>query len=168
MALVGSVERAQRDLYSAPTQRCDERGTQRRSTSMQSHSRPEVVLAEILPPWARVLELEIELMEKGRAVLRLPFSDQLATGGAFGDPALFAAAEAAMRTAMFLAVDGAAALVLVEFGMNVVRPVRNADAVISARVERLGRAIAFCSVDIRDAGAPGSAAVASGTYAHRP
>ena len=45
------------------------------------------------------------------------------------------------------------------------RPITKADAVLEAKVMRLGRTLAFCTCEIREAGGAKPAAFSTGTYA---
>jgi acyl-coenzyme A thioesterase PaaI-like protein len=49
--------------------------------------------------------------------------------------------------------------------INFMRPVTKADAMIDAKVMRLGKSLAFCTCEIREAGSSKPAAFATGTYA---
>ena len=53
----------------------------------------------------------------------------------------------------------------VDLAVNYMRPVTKADAVLVAKVVRLGRTLAFCTAEISEAGSDKPSAFATGTFA---
>jgi uncharacterized protein (TIGR00369 family) len=57
------------------------------------------------------------------------------------------------------------AVATVDLTINYMRPITQSDAILTAKVMRLGRTLAFVTTDIVDAASGKSAAFATGTYA---
>ncbi len=53
----------------------------------------------------------------------------------------------------------------VDLTINYMRPVTKADALLEAKVMRLGRTLAFCTCEVREVGGEKPAAFSTGTYA---
>jgi acyl-coenzyme A thioesterase PaaI-like protein len=52
----------------------------------------------------------------------------------------------------------------VDLTTSYMRPITKADALLEAKVVRLGKALAFCACDVREAGGDKPAAFSTGTY----
>ena len=93
--------------------------------------------------------------------------DQLCrVGGIMAGQTLAAGADTAMVLALAAAMGGVLKpCTTVDLNINYMRPITKADAVLEAKVKRLGRSLAFCSVDIVEAGSGKPAAFATGTFA---
>ena len=74
-------------------------------------------------------------------------------------------ADTAMVIALAAASVGFRPCTTVDLTINYMRPITKADAVIEAKVMRLGRTLAFCTCELREADAAKPAAFATGTYA---
>ena len=53
----------------------------------------------------------------------------------------------------------------VDLTINYMRPITKADALLEAKVMRLGRTLAFCTCEVREVGGEKPAAFSTGTYA---
>ena len=79
---------------------------------------------------------------------------------------LAAGADTAMVLALAAAMGGTLKpCTTVDLSVNYMRPVANADALLVAKVVKLGRSLAFCTCEVREAGGSKPAAFSTGTYA---
>ncbi|KAB2920078.1 MAG: PaaI family thioesterase [Hyphomicrobiaceae bacterium] len=124
------------------------------------------VLQECFAPWVLALGIKAELVGADTATLRIPFSDQLCrVGGIMCGQALLTGADTAMVIALAAASGGFKPCTTVDLTTNYMRPVTKADALLDAKVMRLGKTLAFCTCEVREAGAAKPSAFATGTYA---
>ena len=66
--------------------------------------------------------------------------------------ALLTGADTAMVIALAAAGGGFKPCTTVDLTINYMRPITKADAVLEAKVMRLGKTLAFCTCEIREAG----------------
>lgn len=124
------------------------------------------ILADNFAPWVKALGIRVDAVSRDSATLRIPFSDDLCRiGGIMCGQSLAAGADTAMVLALAGAMGGLKPLTTVDLTINFMRAVTKADAVLDAKVMRLGRTLAFCTCEIREAGGDKPAAFATGTYA---
>ena len=124
------------------------------------------ILADNFAPWVLALGIQAEATGADSATLRIPFSEQLCrVGGIMCGQALLTGADTAMVIALAAASGGFKPCTTVDLTINYMRPITKADAVLEAKVMRLGRTLAFCTCEIREAGATKPAAFSTGTYA---
>ncbi len=125
------------------------------------------ILDENFAPWVRDCGLTVAAVGADHVTMRIPFSDQLCrVGGTMAGQTLSAGADTAMVLALAAAMGGVLKpCTTVDMTIAFMRPISKADAVLEAKVKRLGRSLAFCSVDISDADSGKLAAFATGTYA---
>ena len=130
--------------------------------SLEAASR---VLADNFAPWVLSSGAVIDAVSGETARLRIPFSDHLCrVGGIMCGQAIITGADTAMVLAISSAAGGFKPCTTVDLTINYMRPVMRADAVIDAKVVRLGRTLAFCTCEI--VGEAGKiAAFSTGTYA---
>ncbi|WP_330333741.1 PaaI family thioesterase [Streptomyces sp. NBC_00536] len=124
------------------------------------------ILAENFAPW--VLDLGLVVQETGpdRTVLRLPWSERLARdGGGLSGQALMAAADTATVIAISAARGGYGPMTTVQQSTSFQRPVIGADVLVSVRVTKLGKRMAFADVTMTPEGAAEPSATASTVYA---
>lgn len=116
--------------------------------------------------WVRALGIRVETIDNETATLRIPFADDLCrVGGIMCGQSLASGADTAMVIALAGAMGGLKPLTTVDMTINFMRAVTKADAVLDARIMRLGRTLAFCTCEISEAGSAKPAAFATGTYA---
>ncbi|WP_042364848.1 PaaI family thioesterase [Streptacidiphilus neutrinimicus] len=109
--------------------------------------RAEKLLAENFAPWVLDLGLTVEETGESHAVLRLPWSERLAReGGALSGQALMAAADTAVVVAVASARGGFVPMTTVQLSTSFQRPVLGADVLVTARLTKLGRALAFADI----------------------
>ncbi|SOB85443.1 PaaI family thioesterase [Streptomyces sp. 1331.2] len=124
------------------------------------------ILAENFAPWVQALGLTTTETGEQHAVLRLPWSDQLAReGGALSGQALMAAADTACVIAVSAARGGFGPMTTVQQSTSFQRAVLDRDVLVHARITKLGRRIAFLDVTLTPEGAEGPAAHATTVYA---
>ena len=99
------------------------------------------------------LGIKAEATGADSATLRIPFSEQLCrVGGIMCGQALLTGADTAMVIALAAASGGFKPCTTVDLTINYMRPITKADAVLEAKVMRLGKTLAFCTCEIREAG----------------
>jgi uncharacterized protein (TIGR00369 family) len=107
----------------------------------------DAILAGNFAPW--VLELGLTVEEAGAdfATLRLPWSDRLAReGGAMSGQALMAAADTATVIAISSAKGGFGPMTTVQLSTTFQRPVIAKDVLVTSRLTKLGRSLAFAEI----------------------
>ena len=131
-----------------------------------STAQADAILAENFAPWVLATGLKADATGKDSATLRIPFSAQLCrVGGIMCGQALLTGADTAMVIALAAASGGFKPCTTVDLTINYMRPITKADALLEAKVMRLGRTLAFCTCEISEAGSDKPAAFATGTYA---
>jgi acyl-coenzyme A thioesterase PaaI-like protein len=126
----------------------------------------DAVLAENFAPWVRDLGLRVEEIGSAHATLRLPGSDRLAReGGGLSGQALMAAADTATVIALTAARGSFVPMTTVQQSITFQRPVMGVDVLVTARISKLGRSLAFVEVSMVADGAAEPAAQASTVYA---
>jgi len=108
------------------------------------------LLAASFAPWVQDLGLSVERVTSDGAVLRLRFDARLCReGGTLSGQALLAAADTAMVVAVSAANGGFRPMTTVGQTMSFQKPVSGKDVLLEARVQRLGRTMAFGEVHCR-------------------
>ncbi len=125
----------------------------------------QAILRDNFAPWVQALGLTVESIAAEEATLRLPFDPQLVrVGGTICGQALMTAADTAMVIALSASLGGFRPMATVGQTISFMRPIADADVLITARVLRRGRTMAFGEVEMRAADGP-LAAHATTTYA---
>lgn len=107
------------------------------------------ILEENFAPWVRDLGLVVAEVSERQATLRLPWSDRLARqGGSLSGQALMAAADTSTVIAISAARGGYGPMTTVQQSMTFQRPVVDADVLVTARVSKLGRTLAFVDISL--------------------
>ena len=123
------------------------------------------VLADNFAPWVLASGVTAEAIGADEASLRIPFAEQLCrVGGILCGQALLTGADTAMVIALAAASGGFKPCTTVDLTINFMRPIAKADAILDAKVMRLGKTLAFCTCEVREAGATKPAAFSTGTY----
>ena len=125
------------------------------------------LLIEAFAPWVRATGITTDAVGKDTVTLRIPFSDQLCRlGGSMSGQTLSTGADTAMVLALAAAMGGLTKPVTtVDLTINYMRPIMKADAILLAKVIRLGRTLAFCTTEITEAGSDKPSAFSTGTFA---
>jgi uncharacterized protein (TIGR00369 family) len=104
----------------------------------------QAILADNFAPWVQALGLRVSACDAGSATLVLPYSPALVrVGGTVCGQALMAAADTAMVIAISAALGSFKPMATVSLNTSFMRPVSNADVAVTARVLKLGKALAF-------------------------
>lgn len=124
------------------------------------------VLAENFAAWILELDPRVEEVGTDRVRLVVPASDRLCRqGGIMCGQALISAADTAMVLAVSAARGRYGPMTTVDLTVNYMRPVIGSDAVLEARVMRLGKTLAFATTEIAESKGGRIAAFATGTFA---
>jgi uncharacterized protein (TIGR00369 family) len=122
------------------------------------------ILAEHFAPWVQELGLVVEEAGADYATLRLPWSARLAReGGAISGQALMAAADTATVIAIASARGGFGPMTTVQLSATFQRPVIEHDVLVTSRLTKLGRSLAFADVTMVLDSAESAALVAHAT-----
>ena len=123
-------------------------------------------LADLFAPWVQALSLRVDSFGPSEATLRLPQSDQLSrVGGMLCGQAMMAAADTAMVLALISHFGTFRPCSTVQLSSTFLKPLTGQDALITARVLRAGKSLAFGEIDLRGADDGKSVFRASTTYA---
>ncbi|MGF1431317.1 PaaI family thioesterase [Kitasatospora sp. LaBMicrA B282] len=124
------------------------------------------ILADNFAPWVLALGLSVVELGERSALLRLPWSEELAReGGGMSGQALMAAADTATVIALSAALGGFGPMTTIQQSTSFQRGVVGADVLVAARVTKLGRRLAFTDVQLTAEGETEPAAQASTVYA---
>ena len=127
------------------------------------------ILRENFAPWVQALGLTIEETGPTHAILRLPWSPTLAReGGALSGQALMAAADTATVIAISAARGAYCPMTTIQQSTTFQRPIKDQDVLITARITKLGRTLAFADITMTPANTPAPAAQATTIYALLP
>jgi acyl-coenzyme A thioesterase PaaI-like protein len=123
-------------------------------------------LADLFAPWVQALNLRVESLQADGVTLRLPQSDQLSrVGGMLCGQAMMAAADTAMVLALIRHFGEFRPCSTVQLSSTFMKPLSGQDALVTARVLRVGKAMAFGEIDLSGADDGKSVFRASTTYA---
>jgi acyl-coenzyme A thioesterase PaaI-like protein len=123
-------------------------------------------LSELFAPWVQALNLQVERLDSDGVTLRLPQSDQLSrVGGILCGQAMMAAADTAMVLALIQHFGAFKPCSTVQLSSTFMKPLSGQDALVSARLLRVGKAMAFGEIDLSGAEDGKSVFRASTTYA---
>lgn len=125
------------------------------------------ILADLFAPWVKACGITVDAVGADSVTMRIPYSDQLCRiGGIISGQTLVTGADTAMVLALAAAMgDTFKPMTTVDLTINYMRPVTKADAVLVAKVMKLGRTLAFCTTEITDSASGKPAAFSTGTYA---
>jgi uncharacterized protein (TIGR00369 family) len=114
-----------------------------------STAEADTILTDNFAPWVLALGLSVTETGEQHAVLRLPWSDQLAReGGGLSGQAMMAAADTACVIALSSARGGFGPMTTVQQSTTFQRPVAGADVLVTARISKLGRRMAFLDITL--------------------
>lgn len=126
----------------------------------------EAILQEYFAPWIRQLGLRVEEVGERHAIVRLPWSDDLArAGGGLCGQAMMAAADTATVLAVSSARGGFVPMTTVQQSTTFQRPVVGKDVLLDVRITKLGRSLAFTEITLTAEGSAEAAAHATTVYA---
>jgi uncharacterized protein (TIGR00369 family) len=134
--------------------------------SKLSPAAANAILADKFAPWVLASGIAADAIDAEGATLRIPFADELCrVGGILCGQGLVTGADTAMVIALAAVSGGYKPCTTVDLTINFMRPISKADALLQAKVMRLGKSLAFCTCEVREAGGTKPAAFATGTYA---
>ena len=149
---------------SAPSHQASQ-GVTREFTPAQAHE----LLRTKFAPWVQELDLRVEECSFAGARLRLPYSPTLTRAGrTICGQALMACADSAMAIAIASAFGEFRNVTTVNQSMSFMRAVANADVLIDAIVQKLGKSLVFGEVYFTTSGSDDIAAHATATWALIP
>jgi len=123
-------------------------------------------LADLFAPWVQALRLQPERVNAGEVVLRLPFDAKLCrVGGTVCGQALMSAADTAMVIAISSQLGEFKPMTTVTLNTSFMRAVADDDVLVTARVLKPGRTLAFGEIEIASARDRRIAAHVTTTYA---
>ncbi len=123
-------------------------------------------LADLFAPWVQALRLQPERVVPGEAVLRLPFDAQLCrVGGTVCGQALMSAADTAMVIAISAQLGEFRPMTTVTLTTSFMRAIADDDVLVTARVLKPGRTLAFGEIELASARDGRIAAHVTTTYA---
>ena len=123
-------------------------------------------LSDYFAPWVQALNLRVEHHGGSEVTLRLPHSPQLSrVGGMLCGQAMMAAADTAMVLALMSHFGQFKPCATVQLSSTFLRPLSGQDALVTARVLRVGQSLAFGEIELRGADDGKSVFRASTTYA---
>ena len=123
-------------------------------------------LTDWFAPWVQSLGLRVVSFSDGEATLRLPHSDQLSRiGGMVCGQALMSAADTAMVLAIVTRLGNQRPMTTVQINTSFLKPLSGQNALVTARLIRAGRSLAFGEIDICSESDGQSVCRASTTYA---
>jgi acyl-coenzyme A thioesterase PaaI-like protein len=123
-------------------------------------------LSDLFAPWVQALNLRVESLHSDGVTLRLPQSDQLSrVGGMLCGQAMMAVADTAMVLALIQHFGAFRPCSTVQLSSTFMKPLSGQDALVTARVLRVGKAMAFGEIDLAGADDGKSVFRASTTYA---
>jgi uncharacterized protein (TIGR00369 family) len=124
------------------------------------------ILTDNFAPWVLATGIKAEATGTDSAAFRIPFSEQLCrVGSIMCGQALLTGADTAMVIALAAASGGFKPCTTVDLTINYMRPITKTDAILEAKVMRLGKSLAFCTCEARETGSAKPAAFSTGTYA---
>ena len=117
-------------------------------------------------PWIQEMGLVVEAFGESKVTLRLPLCDRLSrTGNQLCGQALMAAADTAMVLTLINYFGELKPCTTVQLNTVFLRPVTNQDCLVTARLIRAGRSLAFGEIDILGATDGTSVCRATTTFA---
>ena len=117
-------------------------------------------------PWIQDMGLTVESFGESKVTLRLPLSDRLSrTGNQLCGQALMAAADTAMVLTLINYFGELPSCTTVQLNTVFLRPVFDQDCLVTARLIRAGRSLAFGEIDVRGATDDKSVCRATTTFA---
>lgn len=132
----------------------------------ENSSKLEASLTDYFASWLQGLNLAVESTTADSVTLRMPQNDQLARpGGMLCGQAMMAAADTAMVLALIHHFGELKPCSTVQMSTSFMRPLSHQDALVQARLVRVGKTMAFGEIDICGADDGKSVCRSSVTYA---
>lgn len=130
------------------------------------HDTLQQALTDLFAPWVQALGLQVQSWGPGEVTLRLPQSDALSrVGGILCGQAMMAAADTAMVLALICHFGQFRPCSTVQLSSSFLKPLSGQDALVTAKVLRVGKTLAFGDIELRGADDGQCVFRASTTYA---
>ena len=128
----------------------------------------DAIIREDLP-WAHEIGMHADAIDRGRAVLRLPFRpSMLRPVGVVSGPTIMALADACMFAVVLSAIGKVKLAVTTSFAINFLFRASPADLLAEGTMLRLGKRLAVMQVTVHSEGHEEPVAHATGTYSIPP
>lgn len=119
--------------------------------------------------WAQALGMRLEMMEKGRAEMRLPYLESSTRpGGSISGPHMMMLADACMYAVVLGLIGKVKLAVTTSFNINFVRKPSQTDLVAHGSIIKLGKRLAVLEVSVVAEADDELVAHATGTYSIPP
>ena len=119
--------------------------------------------------WAQALGMRLEVMEKGRAEMRLPYLESSTRpGGSISGPHMMMLADACMYAVVLGLIGKVKLAVTTSFNINFVRKPSQTDLVAHGSIIKLGKRLAVLEVSVVAEADDELVAHATGTYSIPP
>lgn len=113
--------------------------------------------------------LTIDMVEHGRAVVRLAYSERfIRPGGTISGPTMMMLADFALYLAVLSAIGPVALAVTINFNINFLRRPEQRDLIADARMLKLGKRLAVMEVSLHSDGVDEPVAHVTSTYSIPP
>ncbi|HJO74297.1 MAG TPA: PaaI family thioesterase [Rhodospirillales bacterium] len=120
-------------------------------------------------PWAIEAGMNLESIGAGKAVMRLPYDDNmLRPGGTVSGPTMMALADTTMYAVVLSAIGIVKMAVTTSFNINFLHRPTPADLMAEGRLLKLGKRLAVIDVTLHSNGHDEPVAHATGTYSIPP
>ena len=128
----------------------------------------DAIIGEDLP-WAYEIGMHADVIDRGRAVLRLPFRPtMLRPGGVVSGPTIMTLADACMYAVVLSAIGKVKLAVTTSFTINFLFGASPVDLLAEGTMLRLGKRLAVMQVTVHSEGHRVPVAHATGTYSIPP
>lgn len=128
----------------------------------------DAIIREDLP-WAYEIGMHTDAIDRGRAVLRLPFRpSMLRPGGVVSGPTIMTLADACMYAVVLSALGKVKLAVTTSFSINFLFGASPVDLLAEGSMLRLGKRLAVMQVTVHSEGHEEPVAHATGTYSIPP
>ena len=128
----------------------------------------DAIIREDLP-WAYEIGMHADAIDRGRAVLRLPFRPtMLRPGGVVSGPTIMTLADACMYAVVLSAIGKVKLAVTTSFTINFLFGASPVDLLAEGTMLRLGKRLAVMQVTVHSEGHAEPVAHATGTYSIPP
>ncbi|MFM7026113.1 MAG: PaaI family thioesterase [Limnohabitans sp.] len=119
------------------------------SNHVVSRTSLQQALSDLFAPWVQALGLQVEAFGPDEVTLRLPQSEQLSrVGGMLCGQAMMAAADTAMVLALIGHFGTFQPCSTVQLSSTFLKPLSGQDALVTARLLRVGKSMAFGEIDL--------------------
>jgi len=119
--------------------------------------------------WASDLEMRLESIEPGRAIVRLPYHhNSTRPGGTISGPHMMMLADACMYAVVLGLIGQIKLAVTTNFNINFLRKPEQTDLLAEGKIIKLGKRLAIMEVSITAEAAGKLVAHATGTYSIPP